>query len=88
MQLRDPRLWLVHDPEDAPASTRALHALADLGRGVAVVRVTPGLQALQPIAADLLEALGKDHSLPGTSAAARRTGAERRCGCPASACVS
>jgi hypothetical protein len=65
VQLREPRLWLVHDPEDAPASTRALHALADLGRGVAVVRVTPGLQTLQPIAADLLKALGKDHSLPG-----------------------
>lgn len=66
MQLREPRIWLVHDPEDAPASTRALHALADLGRGIAVVRVTPGPQTLQSIAADLLKALGKDHSLPGT----------------------
>ena len=28
MQLREPRIWLVEDPEDAPASTRALHALA------------------------------------------------------------
>lgn len=65
MQLRDPRLWLVEDAEDAPASTRALHALADLDGGVVVVRVTPGPRLLHAIATDLLRALGKDHDRNG-----------------------
>ena len=65
MQLREPRLWLVDDPEDAPATTRALHALADLDGGVVVVRVTPGPRLLHAIATDLLRALGKDHDRNG-----------------------
>ena len=65
MKLPEPRLWLVSDPEDTPASTRALHALADLDGGVVVVRVTPGSSVLHTMAKDLLTALGKDHGRPG-----------------------
>lgn len=65
MQLREPRLWLVEDPEDAPATTRAMHALADLDGGIVVVRVTPGPRLLHAIATDLLRALGKDHDRNG-----------------------
>lgn len=62
MQLREPRLWLVEDHEDAPASTRTLHALADLDSGIVVVRVTPGPRRLHTIAMDVLNALGKDQN--------------------------
>jgi len=65
VQLPEPRIWLVHDPNDLPESTRELHALADLERGVIVVRVTPGPMVLQAIALDLLTALGKDHTRHG-----------------------
>lgn len=60
MQLPEPRLWLVDDPDDTPASTRALHALASLDNGAIVVRTTPGERRLQTVALDLLSALGKD----------------------------
>lgn len=65
MQLPESRLWLVRDPSDEPAGARALHALANLDRGVVVVRVTPGPRLLQAIATDVLQALGKDHRHPG-----------------------
>lgn len=77
MQLPDPRLWLVCDPDDKPESTRALHALSDLDRGVVVVRVTPGPRVLHTIAMDVLRALGKEQRRPGLL----RSGEEnwRRC---------
>jgi len=60
VQLPEPGIWLVEDPDDTPESTHALHALADLDEGVVVVRVTPGPRRLHTVAMDVLTALGKD----------------------------
>jgi len=65
VKLPEPRLHLVQDPEDAPATTRGLHALCDINQGVVAVRVTPGPRQLHWIARDVLSALGKDHNRSG-----------------------
>lgn len=42
MQLPEPRLWLVHDPDDRPESTRLINGLGDVDQGRVLARITPG----------------------------------------------
>jgi hypothetical protein len=65
-----PHVRIVRDLPDAPATTRYLNRLHSLGRGVIVVRPTPG-RGGPGIARDILTALGKRFR-PGRGRAAER----------------
>ncbi len=70
--LREPGLYLVRDPDDAPERIAFLRRLADSDRGRVVAEVRPGARGLAWLAAAVLEGVGKDLDAGGTGRNAAR----------------